>query len=278
MNRLLSAGVVRLKKEKIFWIGIVFMALFGSFLAFSAYSDYQIYELKPSLGRTLFAYGPLLGILISTFSGLFLGIEYSDGTIRNKLIAGHRRSTVYLSNLLLNIAASILMILSFQLALFLLGTLLLGVEVFSVETGFLLFHLAGGFLLTAAYCAVFTFISMLIQKRASSSVTAILVSLILLFAGAMVSSRLAEPEYYSNYSFTMNTGDVEETNREPNPLYLRGTKREIYKFLLDFLPGAQSICLSEGGLEHWPPLVYSLIITVSFSCGGILFFKRKNLN
>ena len=108
--------------------------------------------------------------------------------------------------------------------------------------------------------------------------TAILVSLILLFAGAMVSSRLAEPEYYSNYSFTMNPGDVEETNREPNPLYLRGTKREIYKFLLDFLPGAQSICLSEGGLEHWPPLVYSLIITVSFSCGGILFFKRKNLN
>lgn len=278
MNRLLSAGFARLKKEKAFWIAVGFMILFGIFMAFSAYSDYQLYGLKASLGHTLFTYGPLLGILVSAFSGLFLGTEYSDGTIRNKLVAGHRRGTVYLSNLILNITASLLMIFSFQLALFLLGTLLLGVEVFSVEAGFLLFHLAGGLLLTAAYCAVFTFISMLIQKRAVASVTAILVAFGLLFAGAIVLSRLSEPEYYDGYSVTMDTGEVFETEREPNPNYLRGTKREVYKFLLDFLPGAQSLRLAEGGLDHWQPLVYSLAIMVFFSGGGILLFKRKNLN
>lgn len=278
MNRLLSAGFVRLKKEKFLWIAVIFMALFGLSLAVSAYNSYHKYGLEPSLGRMLFAYGQFIGILASVFSGLFLGTEYSDGTMRNKLIAGHRRISVYLASLILNVAASVLMVLSFQLALFAAGALLLGLESFSVDAGFLLFHLAGGFLLTVAYCAIFTFISMLVQKRAVASVTAILASFILLFAGAYVMSRLSEPEYYSNYNITMDSGDVVETEREPNPHYLRGTERKVYEFLLDFLPGAQSLRLSEGGLDHWQPLAYSLLLAVFFTGGGVLLFKRKNLN
>ncbi|MCI9487098.1 MAG: ABC transporter permease subunit [Lachnospiraceae bacterium] len=278
MNRLLSAGFVRLKKEKFLWIAVIFMALFGILMSYNAYQYKQEYGLEPSLGRSLFAYGQFVGILASVFSGLFLGTEYSDGTMRNKLIAGHRRITVYLSGLILNVTAALLMVLSFQLALFAAGALLLGLEPFSVDTGFLLFHLAGGFLLTVAYCAIFTFISMLVQKRAVASVTAILVSFILLFAGAIVLSRLSEPEYYSSYNITMDSGDVVETEREPNPHYLRGTERKVYEFLLDFLPGAQSLRLSEGGLDHWQPLAYSLLLAVFFTGGGVLLFKRKNLN
>lgn len=278
MNRLLSAGFVRLKKEKALWISMIFMALFGLFLSLNAYSDYHKYGMEPSLGRLLFVYGQLIGILASAFSGLFLGTEYSDGTIRNKLIAGHKRITVYLSGLILNVAASVLMILSFQLALFLSGVLLLGIEPFSVEAGFLLFHLIGGFLLTAAYCAIFTFISMLVQKRAVASVVAILASFILLFAGAFVMARLAEPEYYEGYNITTDTGEVIKTERELNPRYLRGTERKVYEFLLDFLPGAQSLRLSQGGLDQWQPLAYSLLIAVFFTSGGIVLFKKKNLN
>lgn len=257
---------------------MIFMALFGILLAASAYKTYHKYGLESSLGRSLFAYGHLIGILASVFSGLFLGTEYSDGTIRNKLIAGHKRLSVYLSGLFLNLSASILMILSFQLALFVTGTLLLGIGVFSVDADFLLFHLAGGFLLTAAYCAIFTFISMLVQKRAVASVVAILTSFLLLFAGAIVMSRLAEPEYWENYNITAGTEEVVKTELEPNPHYLRGTERKVYEFLFDFLPGSQSLRLSEGGLLQWPPLLYSLLLTIFFTCVGSLLFKRKNLN
>ncbi len=278
MNRLLSAGFVRLKKEKFLRIAVIFMALFGILISFNAYKYHHEYGLSPSLGRSLFAYGQLIGILSSVFSGLFLGTEYSDGTMRNKLIAGHRRITVYLSSLILNMAAAFLMILSFQLALFVTGVLLLGMGSFSADAGFFLFHLAGGLLLTAAYCAIFTLISMLVQKRAVASTAAILTSFLLLFAGAFIISRLSEPEYYSNYHLSMDTGEVAETEQEPNPLYLRGTERKVYEFLQDLLPGAQSLSLSEGRLGHWPPLAYSLLLTVLFTGGGILLFERKNLN
>ncbi len=278
MNKLLSAGFVRLRKNKTLWFSMIFMAFLGVSIAISAYSDYSLFGLKSSLGGALFAYGQFIGILSSTFSSLFLGTEYSDGTIRNKLIAGHKRITVYLSGLVLNLAAALLIILSFQLSLFLAGVSLLGIEFFSMGTCSLVSNLVSGLALSAAYCAVFTFISMLCQKRAVSAVIGILTSFILLFLGAYIMSSLSQPEYWDGYTLTSDTGEVVEMEPEPNPHYLRGAKRELYTFLFDFLPGSQSLRLSEAGLYGWQPPVYSLIITVFFSGTGILLFKKKDLN
>ena len=39
-----------------------------------------------------------IGIVMAVFCSLFIGTEYSEGTIRNKIIIGQKRGTVYLSN------------------------------------------------------------------------------------------------------------------------------------------------------------------------------------
>ena len=48
-----------------------------------------------SLDSRFFIFPLLAGILLSAFSALFVGAEYSGGTIRNKLVTGRSKAAVY---------------------------------------------------------------------------------------------------------------------------------------------------------------------------------------
>ena len=61
---------------------------------------YLEYQRKFPLDAIFFVYAMLIGLVLSVFLPLFFGSEYSDGTIRNKLAAGHPRLSVYLANLI----------------------------------------------------------------------------------------------------------------------------------------------------------------------------------
>lgn len=50
-----------------------------------------------ALDDRFFAYSFFIGILSAIFCSLFTGTEYSDGTIRNKIVVGHSRISIYLS-------------------------------------------------------------------------------------------------------------------------------------------------------------------------------------
>lgn len=57
---------------------------------------------------------PFLPILHAAFISLFLGVEYQDGTLRNKLIAGHSRAAVYFSSLIAAITGCMAILLANQ--------------------------------------------------------------------------------------------------------------------------------------------------------------------
>ena len=103
MNKLLRANFARVKRNKVFWGFVAFMAVFGAFLPIKQYMDSfssQAETNTVSLNHVFFAYTLVIGVLCAVFCSLFLGTEYSDGTVRNKLMIGHRRSAIYLSNLI----------------------------------------------------------------------------------------------------------------------------------------------------------------------------------
>ena len=71
------------------------MFLFGVFMAIMDYiSTLQYGDYEAQITNVLFIYPLVVAILIPAFVSLFVGTEYSDGTIRNKMIIGHTRLSI----------------------------------------------------------------------------------------------------------------------------------------------------------------------------------------
>lgn len=280
MRKLLSAGFARLWKNKIFWAGQILISGVIVLAMVSNYRQQQYYDFTYTSDTFIPGCYMFIGCFTAVFAALFLGTEYSDGTIRNKLIAGHGRIDVYLSSLLLTITASLLVC-----AVSTLVSLAVAIPLFGppVNLPLLLLKIALGSLLVLSFAALFTLLAMLIHNKALLSITAVLTFFLLLFAALFVMQRLEEPEYITGqYSMAIN-GELVQEDPVPNPSYLRGTKRAVYEFLQDFLPTGQTFLLTQGDGSGSPahPLrmaLCSLLLALANTLGGILAFRRKDIN
>ncbi len=274
MNKLLAANFTRLKKDKAFLLFIAIMLLAGILLPIIHYMDKVNSEYEVTLERGFFAYAIFIIILTSVFTALFVGTEYSDGTIRNKVIVGHNRVAVYLSNLIVCLVAGILMCTAYLIPYLCIGIPLLGF----FKVGAIPILLLGMcvFAMMAAFVALFTLIAMLSQNKAVTAVFCILLAFFLLFIGASIKNRLEAPEYYSGYAITGDGVTVAE--KKTNPQYLTGSKRAAYEFLYDFLPGGQAVQLSGmSAVRLWLMPLYSVFILFVATGAGIIIFKKKDL-
>ena len=105
MSRLLVSTFIRMLKKVIFWFFVLCMFAYGVYTALNIASEARI---EFVLDRCLFECLPLMGLISAIFTSLFIGSEYSDGTIRNKIIVGHSRIRIYLANLIVCAIASVL--------------------------------------------------------------------------------------------------------------------------------------------------------------------------
>lgn len=279
MNKLLSAGFARLWKSALFWLGILAMLLLYAILMTSNYRSAEDYGISYSLDGFFPGSFMFIGFFSAAFVSLFLGTEYSDGTIRNKLIMGHSRTAVYLSGLIVCFVASALVCLS---SIVIICTM--GIPLFGLLTKPLANTLAMvgvGLLIAAAYSAIFTCIAMLVSNKPITVIVCIFTCLLLYFGSMSIGMKLDEPEFSSGYEWVDN-GELVSTPPHPNPHYLQGAKRTAYLFLYDFLPAGQGFQLARENTVDSTTLkaqfpLYSLLITLFVTTGGVLTFCRKDL-
>lgn len=278
MNKLLTANFIRLKKSKIFWLCMVFMFCLALIVCNTYYREKQM-GWDMILNNGVFNYAMFTGILSAVFCSLFVGTEYSDGTIRNKIVIGHARTAVYLANLTVCSAAGLLMCFAYLIPYLAVGTPLLGW--FRPEIKYILLFFLDSLMLSIAFSAIFTLIAMLCQNKAAAAATCILLAFIFLFSGIQIQARLDEPKTYGAYTFMNESGDLISEDEEPNPRYLEGTKRKVYEFINDFFPGGQQTQISQMSGQPGDPIlllaVYSGIIIILTTGAGIFFFRRKDL-
>lgn len=284
MNKLLSAEFIRLFKSKIFRICLLVSGILGAGFIIPKCVDVkrhaQVYanlSAEYSNADSMLFVGVMVVIfLMAMFVGLFAGTEYSDGTIRNKLIVGHRRGSIYLSKLVVCIVANVIFLVVCIFAAWGLGSLLLGT---GMGYGQILTKTLMICVVTISMTALLLLCSMSIQSKSVGSVVCLMLMLGMLFVAAYVNQRLDAPEYYDGYAFSDNeTGELIESPPTKNPSYLRGVKRDIYEFIYDFVPCGQIIQIGYTNTGNANlMMLYDMIILIGSTSAGIIIFKKKNL-
>ena len=275
MSKLLSANFLRLKHSKLLWAGMILMFGFGALLVLSQYNMYVRYGYDVRLDSVLLGYSILIGFLTAVFTSLFVGTDYSDGTIRNKLIVGHTRIAIYLANLVTTGVAALLFCLSCLVSTLAFGLPLLGAPVAGLQT--LCLMLFGSLLLAVAFAAIFTMVSMVCSNKAAVAIICLVLLMLLMIFSSWIVAMLAEPEFYENYALT-GDGEIEVIENVRNSRYPTGVWRDVLEFLNDFLPTGQSMQYSQMQVAHPCLLVlWSFLIAQGTTLAGVLVFRRKDI-
>ena len=105
MRKLLSANFSRLWRSKFFSFVLLTAALMSGLLLFvNQFNSASSIKYMDFPFFSQFIYNP---VIFAAFITLFLGTEYSDGTLRNKLSIGHSRGSVYAANLCASVILSV---------------------------------------------------------------------------------------------------------------------------------------------------------------------------
>lgn len=275
MRDLLSANLLRLKKNYAFWgaMGVSFGLALATVI--DVYRVAQTFGGTTSVDAELFKYAAFIGILAAELIPLFFGTEYSNGAIRNKLIVGQSRLSIYFANLITGFAACVLCSAAYMLGCMALGIPLLGW--FTQPPALLFTALIGSLLMMAAFCAIFTFVTMNCAKKSTSVAICLLGTFAAFIWAFVIHSMLEAPEFIQGYEMSVN-GQVVNAVPEPNPNHLTGLKREVYQFLFDLLPSGQSIQYCSLVLSDPVRLMgLAAAVCVVFTGAGAALFRRKDL-
>lgn len=273
MSRLLRADLARLWKTKSFWVCLIGSFGFAAVITVSSYLDDK--EVAERLGNMALTCNSFVLFFTSVFTALFLGTDYSNGTVRNKLTVGGKRGGIYLSDFITVSAGALLCFLATRAAVWSIG-LAVGGGLGIPAEGYMLAELAGVCAVTAM-SALFTLIGMLVTAKSITAVLSIVITFAMTAAAGTITGVLKTPETSVNYGLAEN-GEVVVGEAEPNPYYVSGVKRVILTAVNDILPAGQLFQTAVGEPHNVGLMpVYALGVTAVSTAIGTLVFRRKDL-
>ena len=285
VNKLLRANFFRLIKNKIFWGIIVITLGITSVLLFNTIINNQG-ETKESIDRLLVMYMYFIGIAMAIFTSLFVGTEYSDGVLRNKIVIGHSRKHIYLADLITSIIVGLCIQLIYMLIVAVIGIPIFGTLQMTIEK--FLFVIIDIVFIIITYASIFTCITLLCSDITVSTVSCMILVLIMFIASMALSSTANTMKYRETYIQTEN-GEI-EVHQKLNPDYPGDLKKNVAKTILYCLPtGQTSQIISQISKKPFQitnymsddelktVFLYSVGVTIVITGVGMYCFKRKDL-
>ncbi|HIW83924.1 MAG TPA: ABC transporter permease [Candidatus Dorea gallistercoris] len=273
MRKLLRANLMRLRRSRAFWICLAGCLLFGGFMLMSEYNEMANYGLEVRIDDIFLSLIAMIGIAAAAFVTMYVGTDYSDGTIRNKIIIGHRRKDIYLANFLTCAFGNLVFYLAYLVVVCAVGIPIFGS--FMTKPSVLALWLLDAVLLILVYAALFNLLSMLCANKAVAAV----VSLVLIFGFLMLASGLlnllSQPEMIEQATSVDGEFLIETVK---NPAYPTEGERKLLQFLVDFIPTGQGFQIVGQEIVHPVTMaLYSIGIIIVANGVGIWRFGKKDL-
>lgn len=242
MNKLLKAEFYRLKKDKIFLLLLIITCILALFTLYKYFDGLrESIVLDRIITEYLYMY---FGIFIAFFVSMYVGKEYAEGFIRNKIIVGHKRSNIYLANLILCIVVGLIANIIYIGIVFLIGTNLFGTLQMLSLTQIIVYTS----LIVIVYCTIYNLITMLCKDASASLVACVIIFIIMFVAMMFVSTKLMEKPFTKVTKYNIQ-GEIEFSSEEINPNYPGETTIKIYKTMNYLIPTGQASILQNACTE-----------------------------
>lgn len=261
MFKLLLANKIRLKKSKLFWSGVFITVGYCLLLLMLNYIE-MISHVGNSIMLVdwyLLAPFSVLSFFCPIFCSMFIGTEYSDGTIRNRLIVGHTRKSIYLSNFFTVSFACVIITIIASLVVTIFYVIFFGWNISNPMT-FILYYFCG-LLMLIAMSGLFSLIAMLISNKSSSLLVCIMICL-----SSFVLENIVKTWIFNGF----------DEGIFPKAKIFHS--QFISELLYDVIPMGQCLQIT-GEMVFHPfrlPLYSLLFIIITLVC-GIWFFEKKDL-
>ena len=272
MIKLLKAGFFRLKKDSIFWLFVFLTIGIAGFTLFRYASNENV---NVHLDKIINEFIMYIGLFIAIFVSIFVGKEHSQGIIRNKIIVGHSRISIFLANLIISIIGSILCEIVYLVFVFLIGIPLFGQLQMSLSQ-FAIILLNTG-LIIISFCSIFNFISMICSEITVSTTICIILFITMFIAEGSI-SLTANTDKYITHTYTDENGVSHIVSQELDPNYPGDEKVKQARMIYLSIPQGQAMEIGINDSEYLKQMpIYSIILICAINILGIYVFCKKEL-
>lgn len=273
MINLLNAGLFKLSRSKMFFI-IALMVLGIALVIFlnNASNNLQNVSLNNMSLNSII----LMGLFMAMFSSLFLGEEFTYGTIRNKIIMGHSRIKIYMSNLIISIITGIIFETIYIVATLILGSFVgIDMHITIYEYSVLLLKT---FMVIIAFSSLYNFITLISSEVTIATAICMIVFIIMFVVCNALYSVISTNKYMTTIIMDEN-GKLQklEDKENLNPNYPGETKIRIAKIIFYSIPeGAAMSILDFENEDNSYFIICSLSNIIIINLLGMMIFQKKN--
>ena len=226
MNKLLTMELKRAAKSPILWLGalvVIAVNIYGILL--------NSYGFKIFTTTFLLENSPLICMILAVLIPLYLGCDFENRTVNNKISAGYTRKEIYLAELIVSAVCAAVLFIA-DIASVFISSNIAGIEFSSKLTiTEFAFHAVIAFVCIITVSALYTMIVMISHKQIISLGIAVVLTLALLTVGGKSVSAL-------NQSNTWIDPVTHETAE--NPLRIDGFARTANNIHVLISPFAQA--------------------------------------